>query len=107
MYNAVSGQAYQDRFLDPSHVIKRTGKHRALRPNPPETVLASRWRRQRKRNRKGDLIDDDDEDDDVKLMKSGLVVPSHRNEALPDSVFHMVIVDLMVGFIGGATSIYC
>jgi hypothetical protein len=90
VYDAVAGQAYQDRFLDASHVIKRTGKHRALRPNPPETVLASRWRRQRKRNRKGDLIDDDDEDD-VKLMKTGLVVPSHRNEALPDSVFHMEV----------------
>jgi hypothetical protein len=91
VYDAVAGQTYQDRFINSSLVIKTTGKRRALRPNPPETILASRWRRQRKRNRNGDLIENDDEEDDVKMMKAGLVVPSHRNEALPDSVFHMVI----------------
>jgi len=27
-----------------------------------------------------------DEDEDVKMMQAGLLVPSQRNEALPDSV---------------------
>lgn len=40
-------------------------------------------------------------------MKAGLVVPSQRNEALPDSAFHMVIFDLMIGFIGGCPSVRC
>lgn len=84
LYDAVAKKSHADRFLDQSNA-KKSGKHRSARSAPPETVLAERWRRQVKRNRGGDVTDDENED--IKLMKAELVVPSHRNEALPNSVF--------------------
>jgi hypothetical protein len=91
LYDAVAKRSRADRFLNPSSVNQRTGKHHSTRHAPPETVLADRWRRQLKRSREDDATDDESED--IKLMKAELVVPSHRNEALPNSVFsHVTIV---------------
>jgi hypothetical protein len=73
---------------------------------PPESVLASRWRRQTKSS--GDGGDDDiqRENEDVKLMQAGLIVPSHRNEALPDSVLiHSMRTRLIVEPFGGSASV--
>ena len=84
LYDAVASQSGGDRFRNSSRVDARTGKHKTSRPVAPETVLASRWSRQVKRKREANGGADGNED--VKLMEAGLLVPSHRNEALPDSV---------------------
>jgi hypothetical protein len=58
-------------------------------------VLACRWRRNRQKQQDEDEDEDEDEeledlvlldDDDVKMMQAGLLVPSQRNDALPNSV---------------------
>jgi len=60
-------------------------------------VLTCRWRRNRQNTHGAEEREDEDEndelddillndDDDVKMMQAGLLVPSERNEALPDSV---------------------
>ena len=72
---------------------------------PPETILASRW--QHKLRRAGVVKQDID---DVKMMQAGLVVPSLRNEALPDSVFIFPLFGrggLILGFVGGDSLLCC
>jgi hypothetical protein len=86
LYDTVSGQSSVDRFLNLSKVDARTGKHKPSLPVAPETVLTNRWNRQIKRKREVNGGTDYNEDEDVKLMETGLVVPSRRNETLPDSV---------------------
>lgn len=84
LYDAVTGQSCEDRFLSKSKVNTRTGKPISRRAVPPERVLANRWNRQVK---ECDVGDKDNEVDDVKLTEAGLVVPSQRENALPGSVF--------------------
>ena len=84
VYDAVASKSSGDRFRNHSKVDARTGRRKTSRPVAPETVLANRWSRQIKRN--GEAVGGADDNEDVALMKAGLVVPSHRNEALPDSV---------------------
>ena len=84
LYDAVARKSQEDRFLNISNVNKQTGRHSATRAVGPDSILAYKWRRtQAKANGKGD---EELEDLDVRLMQAGLVVPSQRNEALPDSV---------------------
>ena len=107
VYDAVAGKSRHDRLLNPSDGNKRR-KRSSSRAAPPESVLASRWHRQLKRLREEDDDVDEDPDDDVKkLTQAGLVVPSRRNEALPDSVCSYGGTLLSVGLIGGCASIRC
>lgn len=83
LYDAVARKSREDRFLNVSKVNKQTGRHSATRAVGPDSILAYKWRTQAKANGKGD---EELEDLDVRLMQAGLVVPSQRNDALPDSV---------------------
>ena len=98
VYDAVARKSGHDRFLYSSKSISKTGKFVHTHAVPPETILASRWQHQLRRAGVADEIDD------VKMMQAGLVVPSQRNEALPDSVGSFVRTRglMMVGFVGGA-----
>lgn len=56
-------------------------------------MLACRWRRNRQKQQDDDEDEDEEledlvllDDDDVKMMQAGLLVPSERNDALPNSV---------------------
>jgi hypothetical protein len=84
LYDAVADRSKADRFRDPSKVDPRTGKHPYTRAAAPESVLAGRWRKQTKRT--GKEVEEEEEDVGVKMARAGLLVPSHRDEALPDSV---------------------
>ena len=94
LYDAVADRSRKDRFLNPPS--SKTAPSRAA---APETILASRWRRQLQRSGENVL-----EDEDVKLSEAGLVVPSDRNEGLPDSVVSFKN-GLTLGFVGCVTSV--
>ena len=83
VYDAVARKSAPDRFLNAKKRNPRSGKLGSTRPVPPETILAYRWRQQLQHAKIPDRVDD------VSMMQAGLVVPSHRNPALPDSVLSL------------------
>lgn len=84
IYDAVARKSCRDRFLYSNKSISKPGKYVHTRAVPPETILASRWQLQLRHAGRHEEIDD------VKLMQAGLVIPSQRDEALPNSVLSSV-----------------
>jgi hypothetical protein len=88
VYDAVAGRSLVDRFAPISTVQDKAPGSRGLRfpidSAAPETVLAHRWLRQSKKRKVG--LEDDPDELDTKLMQAGLIVPSLKSKALPDSV---------------------
>jgi hypothetical protein len=87
VYDVVAGRSLLDRFAPTAIEERAPGKSRRppllLDTAPPEDVLGYRWRGQTGKKRASDV---DDDEEDIKLMQAGLIVPSERNAALPDSV---------------------
>ena len=68
-------------------------RNKTARAVPPESLLAHRWRTQAGRARTNPVVvesDTGEEEEDVKMMLAGLIVPSHRSDALPDSVRFLI-----------------
>jgi hypothetical protein len=84
LYDAIADRSRHDRFVNPNKYDKKTGKHQPTRPAPPESILASRWRQQKKYHAGNGGIDNEDEN--VELSRAGLSLPTAWNDALPDSV---------------------
>jgi hypothetical protein len=82
LYDATAERSRKDRFVDLHGRDRRTQKPVSTKPVSPDVILSSRWQRALKRQ-KADIESDEEE---VRLMQAGLVVPSERHEALPDSV---------------------